>query len=223
MEPAPASALAALINYLLFAQSVADRHGRRPSAVSTRMLYHLARKYDEWPGEDYEGSSCRGAMKGWFHHGVCSEMLWPYMNAKGKQRFVKPQSRLGCRRRVSGRSAPTTALRRIRSPTCRPRSTRSARSMCRPTSMADGTSAVSKKMPLPTHSVDVLGTKPDGGHAYALVGYDADGFIVQNSWGRGLGLSRLRARCSTTTGSRTAMTRGWPSWARRSTRHARHR
>jgi pimeloyl-ACP methyl ester carboxylesterase len=27
------------------------------------------------------------------------------------------------------------------------------------------------------------GAKPDGGHAFALVGYDAHGFILQNSWG----------------------------------------
>ena len=53
--------LGALINYLLFAQSVADG-APPPGRISTRMLYHLARKYDEWPGEDYEGSSCRGAF-----------------------------------------------------------------------------------------------------------------------------------------------------------------
>ena len=34
------------------------------------MLYEMARKYDEWPGEHYEGSSARGGMKGWMAHGV---------------------------------------------------------------------------------------------------------------------------------------------------------
>ena len=43
------------------------------------MLYHLARMYDEWQGEDYEGSSCRGAVKGWHRHGVCTEKNWPYL------------------------------------------------------------------------------------------------------------------------------------------------
>jgi hypothetical protein len=81
--------LGALINYLLFVQAVRD--GVEPkSRVSTRMLYHLARKYDEWPGEDYDGSSARGAMKGWFHHGVCLETFWPYRNAKGEPKFVPP-------------------------------------------------------------------------------------------------------------------------------------
>ena len=41
---------------------------RRPRPVATRlsprMAYDMARRYDEWEGEDYAGSSCRGAMKG---------------------------------------------------------------------------------------------------------------------------------------------------------------
>ena len=60
--------LAALINYLQFRHYKEEQHGERqattPQRVSPRMLYHLARRYDEWPGEDYSGSSCRGAMKG---------------------------------------------------------------------------------------------------------------------------------------------------------------
>src|SRR5690606_34180218 len=53
---------------------------RRPEAetgpVSTRMFYDMARRYDEWEGEGYSGSSCRGAMKAWHRHGVCAEALW---------------------------------------------------------------------------------------------------------------------------------------------------
>ena len=54
------------------------------------MLYHLARFYDEWPGEDYEGSSCRGAMKVRHRHGVCSEEFWPYRDAQGNAAFLPP-------------------------------------------------------------------------------------------------------------------------------------
>jgi len=49
--------LGGMINYLLYRQAV-GAGASLPSRVSTRMLYHLARKYDEWSGEDYEGSSC---------------------------------------------------------------------------------------------------------------------------------------------------------------------
>ena len=86
--------LAALINYLEFRHAFEASGGNgKPKAqpiVSPRMLYHLARVYDEWPGEDYEGSSCRGAMKGWFHHGVCADSLWPYRK-NGKVVFVPPK------------------------------------------------------------------------------------------------------------------------------------
>lgn len=46
--------------------------------VSPRMLYEMAKLHDEWPGSDYDGSSIRGAIKGFFHNGVCSETLAPY-------------------------------------------------------------------------------------------------------------------------------------------------
>jgi hypothetical protein len=64
--------LATVAHYLLRRRAVV-RDTRR---VSPRMLYALARRYDEWTGEDYEGSSCRGAMKGWHKHGVCADTIW---------------------------------------------------------------------------------------------------------------------------------------------------
>jgi hypothetical protein len=48
--------LAAVVNYLLWT-AARSRRDRMPAKVSTRMLFHLARFYDEWPGEDYQGSS----------------------------------------------------------------------------------------------------------------------------------------------------------------------
>src|SRR5262245_24398058 len=64
--------LATVIHYLLRTRKVVpDR-----AEVSPWMLYEMARRYDEWPGESYEGSSARGAMKGWHKHGVCSKGHW---------------------------------------------------------------------------------------------------------------------------------------------------
>lgn len=79
--------LAGVVNYLLWLQHLElGEDGGRFEPVSPRMLYELARRYDEWPGDDYEGSSCRGALKGWHKHGVCSETLWPFsINA-----FIRP-------------------------------------------------------------------------------------------------------------------------------------
>src|SRR5687767_693220 len=69
--------LATVVHYLLRTRKVVpDRLD-----VSPRMLYEMARRYDEWPGEAYDGSSARGAMKGWHKHGVCSGGHWQYTGA----------------------------------------------------------------------------------------------------------------------------------------------
>jgi hypothetical protein len=172
--------LAGVINYLLYRQSIEARR-KPPSRVSTRMLYHLARRYDEWPGEDYEGSSCRGAMKGWFHHGVCSDNLWPYRNNQGEAVFVRPLKDWD----ADATTRPVGAYYRIMVD-----------------AVADLQAAINEvgaiyvssdvhsgwdKIPDNAKSLPSIpwkeGTKPDGGHAYALMGYDAEGFIIQNSWG----------------------------------------
>lgn len=82
-------ALATVVNYLLRTRSGAADH----TTVSPRMLYEMARRHDEWPGEEYSGSSARGAMKGWHKHGVCSEELWPYFIGEQPNEFTN--ERLG--------------------------------------------------------------------------------------------------------------------------------
>jgi hypothetical protein len=81
--------LAAVINYLQWRNN--DFQVQDLKVVSPRMLYHMAQLYDEWAGEDYDGSSCRGAMKGWHRHGVCTDALWPYRNNRGDTAFVSPR------------------------------------------------------------------------------------------------------------------------------------
>src|SRR5690349_17812921 len=77
--------LATVANYLLTTRKV------EPDCipVSPRMLYEMAKRYDEWPGEDYSGSSARGAMKGWHKHGVCSHEHWPHTAAEPSKRRGK--------------------------------------------------------------------------------------------------------------------------------------
>ena len=57
-------ALAGVINYQLAARNLITAQDDQRQA-SPRMLYEMARRYDEWPGENYEGSAARGAMMGW--------------------------------------------------------------------------------------------------------------------------------------------------------------
>ena len=64
-------ALAAVVEYLQ------KSSGREPDAkVSPFMLYYNARRYDGFRGTEDDGSTLRGAMKGWYKHGVCRQSLW---------------------------------------------------------------------------------------------------------------------------------------------------
>lgn len=171
--------LAACINFLAWRRWVAAGRpsAERPARVSPKMLYELARLYDEWPGEAYEGSSCRGAMKGWHKHGVCAEELWP---ARGKPAPGWAED---------AAERPLGAYYRIDR-----------------TSLSDLQAAIHEVgavyVSASVHrgwrlgSSDELpeiawrnGTPIEGGHAFALVGYERRGFIVQNSWGTGWGFS----------------------------------
>jgi Papain family cysteine protease len=170
--------LAAVINYLQFRAAVVHQAPMMPR-VSERMLYHLARRYDEWPGEDYEGSSCRGAMKGWFHHGVTGEAFWPYRNRKGDVAFIRPKNGWD----ADAALRPLGAYYRIMAD-----SISDMQAAINETGAIYVAGDVHKGWDMGAYDTlpDIPwqpGTKPDGGHAFAIVGYDAKGFIVQNSWG----------------------------------------
>ena len=178
--------LAAVVNYLRWtrAQASAPR-GRKaapPPKVSTRMLYHLARFYDEWPGEDYDGSSCRGALKGWHRHGVCADALWPYRDKAGDVAFVEPrdgwdrdatQCPIGVYYRIDKSSVVDmqAAISEVGAIYCSG-------------NVHEGWFA--KKFPQ-RGGIACIEVAPQaantGGHAFALVGYNRYGFVVQNSWG----------------------------------------
>ena len=74
--------LAAVINLLNL------RRGTAKFRASARMLYEMGKKHDEWPGEDYSGSSCRGAIRGWNNMGVCSDQRWPYVSDTADERLT---------------------------------------------------------------------------------------------------------------------------------------
>ena len=172
--------LAAVINYLLW-----QRSGREEAArVSTRMLYHLARFYDEWPGEAYEGSSCRGALKGWHKHGACTDTLWPY----DPKRFMAPDPGwefdavtrpLGVYYRIDRASVVDMQAAIVETG-----------AIFVSSSVHSGWDVPERKrFPLRHDQLPRIRPKKrgDGGHAFALIGFDEHGFVVQNSWGEGWG------------------------------------
>lgn len=147
------------------------------SDVSARMFYEMAKRYDEWPGEDYQGSSARGAMKGWHKHGVCSAELWPYVpgdddseltNARAADALKRP---LGAYYRVNHKDLVALHSAIVEA------------GVVYATAMVHDGWRVPNEDGYIEQQEAVL-----GGHAFALVGYNADGFWVQNSWGATWGL-----------------------------------
>jgi hypothetical protein len=173
-------ALAAVINYLLNERGLERR-------VSPRMLYEMARRYDEWPRENYSGSSARGAMKGWMAHGVCDHSEWPETR-HGASHLTPHIAR-------NAQQTPGGAYFRIKH-----RQIRDMHAALNEVGIIYCTIQVHdgwgepgpRRVKLP--GVKHKGVRENGlpvitrvegettGHAIALVGYTRDGFIVQNSW-----------------------------------------
>ena len=166
--------LAAIINLL-------NRQRNRRIRVSPRMLYEMARRFDEWPGEDYSGSSCRGAIRGWHNMGVCSERAWPYE--------VDDAAVLTITRAEEARSNTIGAYYRLRHVVSDVHAALNEVGVIYVSANVhegwQGSGPRSGVIPFQPGTI--------GGHAFAVVGYDERGFIVQNSWGprwgkRGLAL-----------------------------------
>ena len=178
-------ALGAVINFLL-------AHHKRKSGVSPRMLYELARRYDEWPGEDYDGSSARGAMKGWVRHGVCRRKTWPDA-ALGAGHFDARIAEESLQ--IPGGTYYRVKHRQVRDMHAALNETGIlyVTLMAHQGWMKPGPTSVSvdfnrngKKSRLKLPVIARQG-RAEGGHAVAFIGYTRQGFIVQNSWGKSWG------------------------------------
>lgn len=164
--------LATVAHYLLRRRRV------HPDAVevSPRMLYEIARRHDEWPGEDYSGSSARGAMKGWHRHGVCAATEWPY----DPQR---PDPDLTAARSEDARLRPLGAYYRVNH-----QDVVAMHSALAEVGVLFATAIVHSGWEA-VGADGHIGPAEDrlGGHAFAIVAYDREGLWIQNSWGEGWG------------------------------------
>jgi hypothetical protein len=160
--------LATVANYLLHRRKVMPD----VKPVSPRMIFEMAKRYDEWPGEDYSGSSARGAMKGWHKHGICGEDCWPY-------RVKKESNRLNEARTSDALKRPLGAYYRVNHQDL----------VAMHTAMAEvgilfATCTVHAGWgQIDTDGIIPYSDKLEGGHAFAIVAYDSKGFWIQNSWG----------------------------------------
>lgn len=161
--------LATVANYLLRGRKVDPD----PAAVSPRMFYEMARRYDEWPGEDYEGSSARGAMKGWHKHGVCASDVWPYV--------ASDRSILTDARAEEAAKRPLGAYYRVnhKDLVCLHAALAEVGILYATGIVHEGWQRLDAEGRIPY----APGQQVLGGHAFAIVAYDHEGLWVQNSWG----------------------------------------
>ncbi|MCX7176711.1 MAG: peptidoglycan-binding protein [Proteobacteria bacterium] len=156
-------------------------------SVSPRMLYHFARRFDEYEGEDYAGSSCRGALKGWYYNGVCVNSKWPY--AAGGDTLPKPgwdsdavERTLGVYYRID-----------LQTITDLQAAIQEVGAIYVSSYTHKGWDAVTTSTTPPASHDDLpvipYDGKPSrkGGHSFALVGFNRSGFVMQNSWGNNWG------------------------------------
>ncbi len=192
-------ALAAVINFHLVkngrctAKTIKGKDG-----VSPKMLYEMARRYDEWPGQNYDGSSARGTMKGWSAHGVVRRWMWEDWETEN----VKPgggepiKMQLDKDRATAAMEVPAGAFYRVLHT-----QVRDMHAALNETGILFATLMVHKGWEEPTGEpkqyeyfrngkkikikLPVIERKDsaDDVHAIAIVGYTKDGFIIQNSWG----------------------------------------
>lgn len=162
--------------------------------ISPYMLYSMARRYDEFPGSKDEGSSLRGALKGWHKHGSCVDTLWgtgvdmPPAPQKAEEDWWLDAVRrpLGAYYRIDPRvvSDVHAALNEV--------GIIYASAVCHAGWDAGYTQKQPDKRPASfktdIFAIPVVPSEPqDGGHAFAIVGYNEKGFLLQNSWGEDWG------------------------------------
>lgn len=174
-------ALAATIEYLL------DRAERPVERISGHMLYSMARRYDEWTGNDNkdEGSSLRGALKGWSRHGASALKFWrksgmPEATNDSDDWWLDSMRRpLGAyyRMTLDVESDLHCALMDVGA-------------LYASALTHSGWDALDNESaldpPIAPDEIPVIECRKgddDGGHAFAIVGYTSKGFIVHNSWG----------------------------------------
>ncbi|MDP1996491.1 MAG: C1 family peptidase, partial [Gallionella sp.] len=172
--------LACVVNYLRWRSAGMPKQFE---SVSPRMLYKFARRFDEYEGENYDGSSCRGALKGWYHNGVCLESMWPYAggdnvlpisgwDSDAVERTLGVYYRIGPQA-ITDMQAAILEVGAIYASSY--------------THHGWDTVKTSAKPPASHAALPVIAYdgKPSrsGGHAFALVGFNRTGFVIQNSWG----------------------------------------
>jgi len=138
-----------------------------------------------------DGSTARGAMKSWHKHGVCRFDLWPEMDLPS---LAKAKSEPKLKRGVNTQTEPGEnwvgdAFRTPLGAYYRVDHHRIAdmQAALNETGVVYVTAQIHEGWNSPQQDGRILNHRGEnilGGHAFLLVGYDKEGFWIQNSWGR---------------------------------------
>jgi len=176
-------ALASVVYYLQCKAHPQDIDGWD---VSPHMIYSMARRYDEFPGDPNvdNGSSLRGALKGWYKHGACAARLWQQSDAMPEGSLDHPEEDwwmdamkrpLGAYYRIDTRSVTDMQV------ALNEAGILYASAVCHngwKKGFSENRDDHAKWWAIPRQKA----VMSDGGHAFAIVGYNSEGFIIHNSW-----------------------------------------
>lgn len=147
-----------------------------PGRVSARMLYAAAQAFDEFADDDLPGSSIRGVIKGFWNRGACSDEAMPYVPGWRNDSLTVAIAHDA--RRVS--LGTYMRLRHILNDYhC---ALVEADVLLVSAMIHEGwTPEAVKRNKGVIEMRDV--PRPRGAHAFAVIGFTPDGFLVLNSWG----------------------------------------
>jgi C1A family cysteine protease len=152
-------------------QAAIKQRDGKAAMLSARGIFNEARKYDEWPGEDYYGSSVEGGLKAMRATGAYLEADWPYAAAQ-PSKDARPAYKISHYHKLA-RVADIKARLIARQPVI------AQLMITRDFDKPDARGHIVVKEPL----------KELGGHSVTIVGYDQNTaeFTLANMWGTGWG------------------------------------
>ena len=171
-------ALAALID---IHHIVADGAGEECDHASARMLYEMARKRQEPGVSRGDGVTLRDVIKGFYNYGACKEAKWPYVPEASEEELTFQRAR-------DAKNTSLGAYYRLRPnlntyhaalhETGAVLVSAELHDGWQPQAVSDAGGEI--------HSPRTFGA-PDAlagvKHAFVIVGYTPEGFIILNSWG----------------------------------------
>ena len=149
-------------------QAELKRLHNEKSTISVRSIYVKAKEYDEWPGEDYEGTSVLGGLKAMHKDGVFTEQDWPYSRKNNPVPGTQPKYKISNYTELKGIEGVLDTLRK-------------KKPVVTEIKLTPGFSRAGPGGRVVLSDPQILW----GGHAICIVGYNSQTteFKFANSWG----------------------------------------